>query len=207
MLILTLLFSYSCKKEAEKVTISGNVYNTIGGEGVSSATAYLYGQKVSSSSWNTTYTLLGSSAISGGSFSIEIEKENISSYKLEIVKTNFFKREKVFTSDNFSGNTYKNTYYIDPSAEVTIVVKNTSYFDENDYLKYTMENGFADYDESCGEINEYTGQTETDTIHCFVIGDQEIVISTLSVKNNVTAHDEVREYCAAGENTEILIQY
>jgi hypothetical protein len=202
-----LLFSYSCKKEAEKVTISGNVYNTIGGEGVSSATAYLYGQKVSSSSWNTTYTLLGSSAISGGSFSIEIEKENISSYKLEIVKTNFFKREKVFTSDNFSGNTYKNTYYIDPSAEVTIVVKNTSYFDENDYLKYTMENGFADYDESCGEINEYTGQTETDTIHCFVIGDQEIVISTLSVKNNVTAHGEVREYCAAGENTEILIQY
>ena len=70
-----------------------------------------------------------------------------------------------------------------------------------------MENGFANYDESCGEMNEFIGQTGTDTIHCFVIGDQEIVISTLSVKNNVTAHGEIRKYCAAGENTEILIQY
>ena len=207
LLVSILLFSFGCKKKTDNITVSGNVYNTIGGGGINSATAYLYGQKVSSSSWNSTYTLLGSAPINGGSFSIEIEKENISADKLEIVKTNFFKREKTFTSDNFSNNIYKNTYYIDPSAEVSIIVKNTSYYDENDYLKYTMGNGFADYDESCGEMNEFNGQIGTDTIHCFVIGDQDIVISTLSVKNNVTAHGEVTKYCPSGENTEILIQY
>lgn len=207
LLIFSLLFSFGCKKKVENITISGSVYNTIDGQGVNSATAYLYGQKVSSSSWSSTYTLLGSSPINGGSFSIELEKENISQYKMEIVKTNFFKKEKVFTSDNFSDNSYNNSYYIDPSAGVTIIVKNTSYFNDNDYLKYTLENGFADYDESCGEMNEFNGQTGTDTIHCSVIGDQDIVISTLSVKNNVTIHGEHTKYCPSGENTEILINY
>jgi len=207
ILIIVVFFSFACKKKTDKITVSGNVYNTIGGNGVNSATAYLYGQKVSSNSWNSTYALLGSSAINGGAFSIELNKENISSYKIEIVKTAFFKREKIFTSDNFADNAYKSTYYIDPKAEVTIIVENISYFDENDFLRYTIDNGLANYEETCGEMNEFYEQTVTDTTHCFVIGDQEIVISTLSLKNNVTTLGEVKKYCASGENTEILIQY
>ena len=207
IIILILSLSHSCKKDEDKNTVSGNVTNSISGNSISSGTAFLYGQKVSSGTWNASYTLLGQSSIEGGSFKIEIDVENITSYRLDISKTNFFKKEVFYTSDNFTDNSLNSNYSIDPSADVTIIVNNTSPKNSDDYLKYTIKQGYAEYDDACGESREFHGQTVTDTSVCKVIGDQEVTFSIVWEKDNDGGTKEVKKYCASGENTEIIINY
>jgi hypothetical protein len=202
-----MFFFSSCKKEEEKSVVSGKVINSVTGSALSSGTVFLYGQEMSSGSWNSSYTLLGQSAISGGAFNIEIEQENITSYRLDIVNDLFFKIENFYTSDNFSDNTLNKTFYIDPSANVTIIVNNTSQYDINDYFKYTISNGFADYPDCCSQIEEFNGLNVSDTIICKVIGEQEVKFTTRSIIDNTTNNGEVIKYCTPGENTEILINY
>jgi len=206
-ILIIILLSFSCKKKEDKNTVSGNVSSSVSGNSISSGTAYLYGQKVSSGAWNASYSLLGQSAIEGGSFKIEVEVDNITSFRLDITKNNFFTKEIFYTTENFIDNSISSNYTIDPSAEITIIVNNTSPKNSDDFFKYKITKGYAEYDDACGKTRTFIGQTQIDTTICKVIGDQEVIFSNIWEKNNVGGSNEVTEYCASGTNTKIIINY
>lgn len=171
------------------LTVKGDV-------STASANIVLYGKKVQSGTYNANFQRLSSTTSDGGgNFIIEIEKENISEYKLEVSKYNYFEVEVLFFSSNFVDNIYSENLSLYPSANITITVKNSSPVNANDFFRYTIKSGYYSTIGSCSERSEFEGMDIDEEYDCTVIGSQDVVFEWIKVKNNITTTGSKTVFC------------
>ena len=164
------------------LTLKGNI-KTSGGS-ASDITVTVYGKKVQSGTYNANFQSLKSGKTnSSGNFSIEIEKENISEYKIVVSKNKYFTIEDIFYSGSFTDDVFSKNYNLYLSADLTIIVKNDSPNDDDDYFKYKITSGYIDAVGSCSEIQVFDGTNIDEEYNCKVIGSQDVVFEWIKIKN------------------------
>lgn len=207
LFILILLF-VNCKKDRTEVHIIGKIkaYNEI--TDVSSVSVTLYGKKVESGSYNASYNQLASTVSdNSGSFSIIIEKENISEYKIKLLKNSYFSVEELFYGDNFSDGTYSSEYDFVPSADISIKILNASPKDDNDFFKYRITSGYIDAPESCLQSSEYYGMAVDEEIECKLIAGQNAVFEWVKTKDGQSYNGSQTIFCNIDGNNSVEFNY
>jgi len=168
----------------------------------------VYGKKVETGTFNASFQkLISGNADASGNFSIEIEKENISEYKITISKYRYFTIEEVFYSGSFKDDIFNKSYTINPSADINIVVKNVYPNDNTDYFKYTISSGYINAVGSCSEAAEFKGTDVDEEYDCKVIGFQDVVFEWVKAKNGVTSTGTKTVYCDVESDNAIEFYY
>jgi len=186
--------------------IKGKI-TSVSGSG-SNAPITIYGKKVSSSSYNANFqTLINSKSDNNGNFNIEIEKENISEYKMIISKSKYFKTEELFYSSSFSNNIFSKNIPIYPSANINIKVKNISPVNNDDYFRYKIASGYVNNIGCCSETKTFEGVDIDEEYNCKIVGLQNVVFEWLKVKNNQTTTGTETIYCSIDSDNFIELNY
>jgi len=186
------------------IVIKGTINSSDGN--ASDVSVSVFGKKVKSGTYNASFqTLKTGKTDANGNFSLEIEKENISEYKISISKYKYFTIEEIFYSSNFNNNVFSKNYTINPSATITIIVKNTSPIDNNDYFKYKITSGYINAVGSCSEISEFSGTNIDKEYTCNVIGSQDVVFEWTKAKNGTTTTGTKSIFCDV--NSDNLIEF
>ena len=167
------------------LTIKGSINSSDGN--VTDVAISILGKKVESGTYNANFqTLKTGKTDASGNYSIEIEKENITEYKIAISKYKYFTIEEVFYSGSFTDDVFSKNYTINPAAVITIIVKNTAPIDNTDFFRYKITSGYINAIGSCSEVSEFEGTDVDEEYTCNVIGSQEVVFEWLNSKNGTT---------------------
>ncbi len=203
-IILLITLTYSCKKDSKTLTIKGSINSS--DENTADISISILGKKVKAGAFNANFqTLKTGKTDASGNYSIEIEKENISEYKISISKYKYFTIEDVFYSSNFKDGVFSKNYTINPSAEITIIVKNTTPSDNTDFFRYKITSGYINTIGSCSEISEFKGTDIDEEYTCNVIGTQNAVFEWTKAKNGNTTTGTKSVFCDV--DSENLIEF
>lgn len=143
LIVLTSIVSLSsCKKEVAVYNLNGKIYDPQLKKAVSSANVSLKASKVESGVYNPSYNEINStSSSSNGNYSFEVEFDNVSGYRLDFTKNNYFDQSiDIKTEDlqNDAGLTM-NTNLI-PIGFVKLIIKNTSPQGTDDEIRFHLSN-------------------------------------------------------------------
>ena len=204
--LIIFIITFSCNKDDEVLTIKGSISSS--DENVTDVSISVLGKKVESGTYNASFKTLGTTKTdASGNFSLEIEKENITEYKINISKYRYFTIEELFYSSNFTDGVFSKDYTINPSATITIVVKNTSPVNSNDYFKYKITSGYINAIGSCSETSEFNGTNIDEEYTCNVIGSQDVVFEWIRAKNGNTTTGTKSVYCDVDSDNLIEFYY
>ena len=184
--ILSIAFIFfSCdKEETEKMMVSGQV-QTPTSELTSPADVMvkLYAQKITSGTWNTSYSLVTSQKTNAnGQFSLSFDAIRASAYRIELSKDKYFDiTSDIDPSNIVKGQNYIVNYEIHPEAYLRLNIINTSPFNNLDKMNYYFSNGALECSDT---ITSYIGTTVNTSKVCKVYGGQEIQLNWNVKKNN-----------------------
>ncbi len=207
-IIIIIFLFISCKKEPDKIIVSGTINNYIADADVSGVSIVLYGKKIESGTYNGSFTkLISANTDNTGKYNFEIDKENISEYKITLSKYGYFSTEEIFYSKDFIKNKISKNFTIYPSANITIKVKNTSPINNNDYFKYTIVSGYYNAVECCSKTAEFFGIDVVEEITCKVIGNQNVTFDWIKAKDGNTYIGSQTIYCYSDQDNLIELNY
>lgn len=208
LFLLTIVVSFSCKKDDNKIKIKGNVYDPQLKETVSGAFVSISSSKVSGGVYNPNYVEITSTTTDGsGNFEMEIAIGKVGGYKLFINKDQYFENEVEITPEAMEANdTYTGSYNIYPEAWINLHVKNVGfYYDE---IRYHFSKGALQCSQCCSsEWITGTGYSYDETTNCRVYGNSYVEINYITKKGNDTYNNTDSVYCEAFKTTNHEIQF
>ncbi len=188
------------------LTVNGKINSSNGN--TADVSISVFGKKVQAGTYNANFqTLKTGKTDANGNFSIEFERENISEYKIAISKYKYFTIEEVFNSSNFNDGVFSKNFTINPSAEITITVKNNNPINSDDYFRYKITNGYINAIGSCSETSEFKGTDIDEEYTCNVIGNQEVVFEWVKAKNGNESSGTKSVFCNVDSYNSIDFSY
>jgi hypothetical protein len=136
------LFLGSCKKDVKTYGIAGTISDPQLHTKVSNAKVSLKASKVQSGVYNPNYTEIdASSTSSDGRFNFTVEHDNVSGYRIDVTKDNYFDASMDLNTEDIqnSGETNISLDLI-PVGKITLVVKNTTPQGADDNIKFRFSN-------------------------------------------------------------------
>ncbi len=208
--ILAIASTISCKKQNDKVSFAGSVFEPNTKTNVSDAKVVLSAQLIESGTWNTNFTVLKSvSTDSEGNFKLETESQRVSNYRITISKNNYFENYFNINPENIkNGETYEDNYEIYSSSTININIKNTYPVDSLDKFGYSIDGQLSLCSDCCsGTEKIYTGTTVNETAICKLPGHQTIKINYYYIKGGNTTVKSISKYIPEFETTNVNILY
>jgi len=144
----------------------------------------LYAQKITSGTWNTSYSLVTSQKTNiNGQFSLSFDAIRASAYRIEFKKDKYFDIvSDLDASKVVKGQNYVVNYEILPEAYLRLNIINTSPFNSLDKMNYYFSNAVTS--ECSDTTTSYYGTLVNDYKICKVYGGQEIQLNWNVRKNN-----------------------
>ena len=174
LILLSVLLITTCKKkDADKMTISGNVMDTYFHSSVGNVFVELYAKKIESGVWSNNYSRLGSlTTDQNGFFSFTFENIRSSGFKLLFHKSKYFDSEVLVNSENIeAGKEYKQNYYIFSEAFLKLKVINIIPTSSADQITYAITDGFVNNAGCCPDSTfTYIGAHVDVTKKCMTYG-------------------------------------
>lgn len=173
-------FFYSCKKDKNKITINGAVYDPDIKTYVSNAHVTISSIRISSGVYNSNYTDIATTITDGsGNFSFEFDKEKSAAYRFYIFKDNYFDNTiDIPDADIVPGTPYAPVFNIHPKAYLKLHVKNSAPWDSDDFIAYFYTSGYLSCYECCSNImHKGYGQFYDTTSKCKTYGSQNVTIN------------------------------
>ena len=200
----------SCKKDKQKITINGSVYDPNTKTYVSNANVTISASIVSSGFYNSNYTQVASTTTDGsGAFSFNFDKMKSAGYRIYISKENYFDNTIDIPDDNVvAGTPYTPKYNLYTIAYLNLHVKNTTPHDSADYIAYYYSTtGLPTCFECCSNnIFRGYGVNYDTTIKCKTYGNQYVKINYHVIQVwDASNTDSV--YCTAFDTTSHNIFY
>ena len=144
---LLVLFSFifilffSCKRKEEHIIVIGQTFDNEQNVPLQNAKITLYGKKIESGSWTSSYSTLGTDfSDAQGNYSIEIENIKVSDFKIEITKDNYFTDIAEYKSDDISKGDNVLNFRLHSIAYVKLYIKNSNPATTQDLFKYKITN-------------------------------------------------------------------
>ncbi len=186
------LVVFSCKKKNDKLTISGNAYNSEILQKISDVKVDLYAKKLSNNTWNGQYSLIETTYTqSDGSFIFEFDNMRVSDFKLAFSKQGYITSEYVINPDLVQkGENYNKTYNVHFESWLKLLIKNFPPTSTNDVLSYRFLKGLDNIQDTL----KYFNGSNIDTINVWrIYGSQWAVIewNVFSNSNHVQHIDSL----------------
>ena len=189
---LLVLFSFifilffSCKRKEEHIIVIGQTFDNEQNVPLQNAKITLYGKKIESGSWTSSYSTLGTDfSDAQGNYSIEIENIKVSDFKIEITKDNYFTDIAEYKSDDISKGDNVLNFRLHSIAYVKLYIKNSNPATTQDLFKYKITNFENNCFECCTDSNyTFVGQNVNESKKCKTYGAFNLIINYSVRKNN-----------------------
>ncbi len=209
-IIITACLFYSCKKDEDKIIISGKVIDPNQNISVQNVKVELLAQKIESGTWSTNYSLLETdNTVNEGEFYFSIAPIKVSNYRLTFAKENYFNLSVEISPDEVTKNeAYHKTYNVYSEAYLKVHIKNVLPGSPEDYMFYQIKNGTLDCYNCCSDtISEFDGNNVDVTTVCKTYGHQYILIEWNVKENTSLHHYSENVFCNAFDTTSFDIFY
>jgi len=142
LLASIILFSTSCKKKAAIYELNGTISDPQLKVKVDNVKVSLKASKIESGVYNPNFVEIQSTkSSSSGSYSFSVEYDNVSAYRLDFNKTNYFDASKEISPEYLQSNSPLSVdINIIPIAEINLSVKNTSPQGTDDQITFRFKN-------------------------------------------------------------------
>ena len=128
---------FSCKRKEEHIFVIGQTYDNEQNVPIQNVKVVLYGRKIESGSWSSTYTKLGSDVSDAqGSYSIDIENIKASDFKIELTKDNYYSHAVEYKTDDISKGNNVFNFGLHSIAFVKLYIKNSNPATNQDLFTY-----------------------------------------------------------------------
>lgn len=202
--ITILIFIINCKKKEETFIIKGIVTENATGVPLSNCNLSLSSNSISNGVYNAGFSSLGTTITNAnGEYSFEIPIQKTVTFKLSIIKTNYFSENIEFDLDNLgSDKTFTNNFKLDPEATITFVAKNLYPYDENDKICYNYKGLVKNVPDGCSDqLFCFDGMGIFDSTTCKTVGNSSVIIEYLRYRNGNFVQFKDTIFCPAFQNT------
>ncbi len=201
----------SCKKDKQKITINGTVYDPNTKTYVSNAHVTLSASMVSSGFYNSNYTEVASTTTDGsGAFSFNFDKLKSAGYRIYISKENYF--DNTIDIDDASvvaGTPYTAKYDLYQIAWMKLHVTHTTPHDSSDYIAYDYSSTGLPTCFGCCSNNIFKayGMTYDTTLRCKTYGSRYMKINWHVIMFGWDALQSDSVFCTPFDTTLYTINY
>lgn len=138
IIIILILSTLGCIKEASVYEIKGTVLNKQLQEKIANVKVYLDAKKIENGVYNSSFTNIASATTnSSGSFEFDIEESQVSEYRFRIVNEGYFDIEEVTSVDKIhQEEVYSPTFEMIQESIIELNVKNTMPQGVDDEIRY-----------------------------------------------------------------------
>ena len=203
-------FGISCKKEKDKINISGTVYDPNLNTFLANAHVTISASMISSGFYNSNYTDIATTTTdANGVFTFEFEKQKSAGYRIFISKDNYFDNTiDINDADIVPGTPYTPAYNLYPVGYIKLHVKNSTPYDTSDAIRYSYTSGYLACYECCSNmlIKGY-GKYYDVTSKCKTYGNQNAIISWSIYKAGYDVAHSDSIFCTAFDTTYYEILY
>lgn len=206
---LLFLFTLSCKKKNDKLTISGFVSESNTTTPAKDVSVELQAQKVMGGTYSSVYETISTGKTgSDGKFSFAFDNIRVSNYKLIFDKTNYFGFTKEFSGSLvIKGEEYNRTYQIYPAAWLRLHIKNVYPVNGQDYFSYYLTGGTSTGYNCCSDTtSKFWGNVDV-IRKCKTYSNQNITINWIYTKNNTPHINTTNVSCAPFDTTSVDLFY
>lgn len=200
----------SCKKKPHTLSVRGSVFDPNQNIAVANAQVTLSSSKIVSGVYNSNYQDISTVTTDGsGNFSIDFPEEKTAGYRFYITKTNYFSALIDVNTDEITpDDIYAPTYTIYPEAYLKIHVKNTSPFDNMDFVSYKFTAGVFDCNQCCTNTTfKGYGMTYDSIVKCKTRGSMNATVNWVITKNNIQSAFFQNIYCTPFDTSFFDINY
>jgi hypothetical protein len=180
LITATSVYFNACKKDKNKITINGKVYDPNSKSYVSNASVTISSSRISSGFYNSNYTDIDNTLTdANGNFSFEFNKEKSGGYRFYVNKDKYFEITADIPDDDIvPGTPYTPVFNLYSEAYLKLHVKNSAPWNNDDFIAYYYTQGYLDCFECCSEhTNTGTGMLYDSTFRCKTYGSQNVIIN------------------------------
>jgi hypothetical protein len=210
--ILTLFFLavtlLSCKKDDDKIMVTGTVVDPQSGIGISGVNVYLDGKILNSGIYNEDYSEIASATTDGsGNFKIETAWQVVSCYRIRVFRNNYFENQLVVPAESISkGQTYTAALTMLPAAWIRVNINNMV-GSADDEIQYK----FTSTPQSCMDCCHNSFLIGSGNYHavykCRAVGNKINGFYWTVKRDGVTSPNADSVYCVAFDTTTLNINY
>lgn len=203
---LLIILIFSCKRKEEHIAVIGQVYDNEQNKPIQNVKVILFGKKIESGTWSTTYSTLASTVSDlQGNYSIDIENIKVSDFKIELNKENYYSQSAEYKTDDISKGENVLNFRLHSVAFLKLFIKNTTPATNQDFFNYKISNFNENCFECCNDSNfSFTGKNIDVLKMCKTYGAFNLIVNFTVKKNNIineysdtiftTAFDTISHY-------------
>jgi len=200
----------SCKKNKDEITITGRVFDQGFGNYLEGATVKLSGNGIQNGIYTPDYVQLESvTTDASGNFKFTRKKDRTDSFRITVVKSDYFSEEHIFSSNVFnSSNEYNQEISVKPAGLVQVHLYNAYPSDENDKVVFYFSNSNLSCFDCCTNIpSTGNGPAFDTTFTCKFLGNKNICFLRSVTKDQHTNVYLDSLFCPAFQTTTYHIAY
>jgi hypothetical protein len=206
----SLLSLLSCKKSSDnEIIIQGNIVDANQHIPLANAVVTLWASRIQGGIFNPNYvTVAFAITDANGYYNIKTAKDMDAGYRITVDKANYYSQTTDFSITALAPGTHQLYFGIYPEAYFKLIVKNTTPFNNNDFISYWFFSAQPAGINCCNNnIVSFTGQSYENTIKCRTFGGQNMVVKWNVKKNNIVTPSETSVYCTPFDTTTYNLNY
>jgi hypothetical protein len=207
---LLMIMFLSCRKESDRIIIAGKVMDTTGTATIADVEMELARTEIAGSTYSAGYKSLANCCSgSDGSYWFETTFAKTVSYRIKTKKAGYFDNENFIPgSVVLVDDVYNMNVYMQPTARISIRVKNQNPYNQNDSIAWWYGGHLYNCEDCCSDIHFFKKGSSVDTtITCTTAGNRwaRIQYAYRKSTNHYYVSDSV--YCPAHQTTLYEITY
>lgn len=208
--IILLSLSYSCKKKETELKIYGKVYESNQSSPLNNVKIVLSGKSLTSGVYNPFYNDIASATTDvNGNFEIKFKNQRSESYRVSILKENYFSKLIEFSGKEFEVKPeFEKNFNLIPVGFINLRVKNVFPDSFDDKIIFYFSNSNEICEDCCSNI-PYTGigPLFDTTFTCKFYGNETARIFYSVTKDNKTFVYNDTVWCPAFTTVSHTIEY
>jgi len=185
----SLCLLYSCKKDNTlSYTITGTVADKFTNTSIANVQLDLEVQEFTGGNFSNVYKAIESVTTDGqGNYNFTFDRRNASSYRISIHDANHFSQEMIINPDNLNGESDNIIdFALAAKGWLTVNLKNTAPFNNNDVVTYQLSNGYDGGTGTCGNdaVFNLLGTTVDTTFTCLNEANTDVTLQAFFTRDN-----------------------
>ncbi|MCX7697358.1 MAG: hypothetical protein N2Z72_06675 [Bacteroidales bacterium] len=183
VVLLCSLF-FSCKKNDEQISITGQVREKHTGKPIEQVKVTIWANGFIQGVYQANYAFLNSTySLSDGTFAIEIEEGKYDNLKIEFFKSGFYREYSIFNATQVSNNSLSFTKDMEQIMNVYVQVKNVQPVDDSDKITIMFDKLRSEANCCGNQSYQFFGKTIDTIIHCLSVRYVPVIIHKVVEKN------------------------
>jgi hypothetical protein len=201
---------FSCKKSSDnEIIIQGIIIDANQHIPLANVEVTFWASRIQGSTYNPNYiSLIYTTTDANGNYYIKATKDKDAGYRITLDKSKYFSQTNDISVETLSPGSHQLNFSVYPEAYFKLIVKNTSPFNNNDFINYWFYNSQPSGLNCCNNNQiSFTGQSYENILLCRTYGAQNMTVKWNVKKNNIVTPNEHSLYCTAFDTTTYNLNY